>query len=58
MYLYSDEFTGGRSFHKVTFFEAVYKLPEELVLRSASQGSSAITVTTHIATQLRARGER
>ena len=53
MYLYSDEFTGGRSFHKVTFFEAVYKLPKELVLHSASQCSSAIMVITHIANPIK-----
>ena len=53
MYLYSNEFTGGQSFHKVTFFETVCKLPKEPVLHSASQGSSAIMVITHVANPIK-----
>lgn len=53
MHLSSDAFTGGRSFHKVTFFEAVCKLPKEPVLHSASPGSSAIMAITHIANPIK-----
>ena len=53
MYLYSNVFSGGQSFHKVTFFETVCKLPKEPVLHSASQGSSAIMVITHVANPIK-----
>lgn len=53
MYLYSNEFTGGRVFRKMTFFEAVCKSPKKLALRSTSQGSSAIMIITHIANPIK-----
>lgn len=53
MYLYSNEFIGGQTFQKMTFFEAVCKYPKKLVLHSASQGSSAIMVIIHVANPIK-----